>query len=104
MSRKLSRREFLQMAGATTLAGAALAACQPAVEPTQEPAAATKAPDATKAPAATPVPQEEKAVLHYFWVANQDTEQRSLVEAAINEYIEPIINANVIFHLVGWGD
>ena len=56
MSKKLSRREFLQMAGASALAGAALAACQPAAEPTKEPAAATKAPDATKAPTATRKP------------------------------------------------
>jgi putative aldouronate transport system substrate-binding protein len=102
MSKKWSRRQFLQLAGATTLAGAVAACAKPAAEPTQAPAA-TAAPKATEAPTAVPAPAET-AVLDYFWVANQDTDQRPLVEAAINEYIEPLIGANVVFHLIGWGD
>jgi len=101
MSRKLSRRQFLQIAGATTLAGVVGACAKPTEEPTAAPAA-TKAPEATKAPTATPVP--ETVTLDYYWVANTDTDQRPLVEAAIDEYIEPLINANVVFHLIGWGD
>ena len=46
---KLSRREFLQMAGVAT-AGAALAACAPPATPTEAPAAATEKP-AAEAPA-----------------------------------------------------
>ena len=94
MSRKLSRRQFLRLAGATTLAGALVACSKPTAEPTQAPA--------DDVPKATDVP--ETVVLDYYWVANADTDQRSLVEAAINEYIEPRIGANVVFHLIGWGD
>ncbi len=95
MSTKLSRRQFLKVAGVTTLAGVLAACAKPTEEMTDEPMA-------TDAPAATPVP--ETVTLDYFWVANQDTDQRPAVEAAINEYIEPLINANVVFHLIGWGD
>ena len=42
--------------------------------------------------------------LDYYWIGNGDTDQRSLVEAAINEYVEPLIGVNVVFHIVGWGD
>jgi len=42
--------------------------------------------------------------LDYYWIGNADTDQRSEVEAAINEYIEPLIGAKVVFHIVGWGD
>ena len=97
MSKKLSRRQFLQIAGVTSLAGF-LAAC---AKPT---AAPTEAPAATDEPAPEPTPVPETVTLDYYWVANADTDQRSLVEAAINEYIEPLIGANVVFHLVGWGD
>ncbi len=37
-------------------------------------------------------------------MATADTDQRALVEAAINEYVEPLIGVNVVFHIVGWGD
>ena len=40
-----------------------------------------------------------------YWVGNGDnTAIREGVEAAINEYIEPLIGANIVFHIVGWGD
>ena len=49
--------------------------------------------------------------LEIYWIANaaKDKEAewapvRDGVEAAINEYIEPLINANVHFHLVNWDD
>lgn len=103
MSKKLSRRQFLQFAGVTTLAGVVVACSKPTAEPTQAPANAD-APKATDAPKPTEAPPAETVVLDYYWVANADTDQRSLVEAAINEYIEPLIGANVVFHLVGWGD
>jgi putative aldouronate transport system substrate-binding protein len=70
------------------------------------------------APAAPAAPAAEEAVageaagaasgevvtLDYYWIGNQDTDQRQLVEAAINEYVEPLIGVNVVFHIVGWGD
>jgi ABC-type glycerol-3-phosphate transport system substrate-binding protein len=43
-------------------------------------------------------------VLDYYWIGNADTDQRPLVEAAINEYVEPLIGANVTFNIIGWGD
>jgi len=40
-----------------------------------------------------------------YWVGNGDnTPIREGVEAAINEYIEPLIGANIVFHIVGWSD
>ena len=49
-------------------------------------------------------PSGEVVTLDYYWIGNGDTDQRALVEAAINEYIEPLLGANVVFHVVGWGD
>lgn len=41
--------------------------------------------------------------LDIYWVGNGDNpEIRKQVEAAINDYIEPIIGATVTFHIVGW--
>ncbi len=117
MSKQISRRQFLKFASLTTLGGILAACSQPPAEATTAPEAteapevvqepeATKAPEATEAPAPTTAPaaSKEVAVLDYYWVGNADTDQRPLVEAAINEYIEPLIGANVIFHIVGWGD
>ena len=59
---------------------------------------------ATDAPKAATHCLPETVTLDYYWVANADTDQRPLVEAAINEYIEPLIGANVVFHIIGWGD
>jgi len=101
MSRKLSRRQFLQLAGLTTLSGALVACNRPTAAPTQAPAAPA-APAATDAPKA--VAPAETVVLDYYIVGAGDTDQRPLVEAAINEYIEPLIGANVVFHVIGWGD
>ncbi len=97
--------------------------CQTAAEPTEAPVAEQPAEEvvaeATEAPVAEepaeevvaeatepPAPEEpaEIVTLDYYWVGNADTDQRPLVEAAINEYIEPLIGANVVFHIVGWGD
>lgn len=49
-------------------------------------------------------PTGEVVTLDYYWIGNGDTDQRSLVEDAINEYIEPLLGVNVVFHIVGWGD
>lgn len=46
----------------------------------------------------------EVVTLDYYWIGNGDTDQRALVEEAINEYVEPLIGVNVVFHIVGWGD
>ncbi len=106
MSKKLSRREFLKIAGMATVGGVLVACTKPTAEPTTKPEApaATAVPEATKAPEPTAAPPAETVVLDYYIVGAGDTDQRPLVEAAINEYIEPLIGANVVFHVIGWGD
>ncbi|MBR2663668.1 MAG: extracellular solute-binding protein [Clostridia bacterium] len=48
---------------------------------------------------------DDAYTLDIYWVGNGDNEAvRAGVEAAINEYIEPLIGAKVSFHIVGWGD
>ena len=43
--------------------------------------------------------------LEIYWIGYEDNETiRKGVEDAINEYIEPLINAKVSFHIVNWDD
>lgn len=65
--------------------------------------AAVPAAPAAEGEAAT-APSGEVVTLDYYWIGNADTDQRALVETAINEYIEPLIGAKVVFHIIGWGD
>jgi putative aldouronate transport system substrate-binding protein len=98
MSKKLSRREFLQVAGIATLGGILAACSTPSTDTTTGSETGDTPGDApVEAPA-------ETVVLDYYWIGNQDTDQRELVQDAINEYIEPMIGANVVFHIIGWGD
>ena len=97
MTKKLSRRQFMELAGVSTLAGV-VAACSKPAEPTEAPADETKATEEVKP---TEAPPAETVTLDYYWVGNADTDQRPLVEAAINEYVEPLIGVNVVFHIVG---
>lgn len=53
---------------------------------------------------ASSAPAGDMVTLDYYWIGNSDTDQRALVEQAINDYIGPLIGANVAFHIVGWGD
>ena len=47
----------------------------------------------------------EPYTLDIYWVGNGDNpEVREKVEAAINEHIEPMIGAHVVFHIVPWDD
>lgn len=72
------------------------------------PSPAATAPSAggetTSEQAAADAPSGEVVTLDYYWIGNSDTDQRAAVEAAINEYVEPLIGVNVVFHIVGWGD
>jgi putative aldouronate transport system substrate-binding protein len=43
-------------------------------------------------------------MIDYYQVGNSDSDERPAVEAAINAYIEPLINAHVTFHIIPWGD
>ena len=46
---------------------------------------------------------EEPYTLDIYWIGNGDnTAIREGVEAAVNEYIEPLIGAKVSYHIVGW--
>jgi len=85
-------------------ASMALSACGAA--PTEAPATeapATEAP-ATEAPATEAPAQGPPYMIDYWMVGNGDSDGRAAVEEAINAYIEPLINANVTFHIIGWGD
>ncbi|GHU67753.1 ABC transporter substrate-binding protein [Clostridia bacterium] len=42
--------------------------------------------------------------LDYYWIGNGDTADRIDVQNAINEYVEPLLDVNVTFHIIGWGD
>lgn len=70
------------------------AGCAPAAAPAQSDAAGESASS----------PSGEMVTLDYYWIGNGDTDQRELVQDAINEYVGPMIGANVVFHIVGWGD
>lgn len=76
-----------------------LAACTPSAPPAQQSSDGEASAGTDSAASSGPV-----VTLDYYWIGNGDTNQRSQVEAAINEYIEPLIGANVVFHIIGWGD
>jgi putative aldouronate transport system substrate-binding protein len=75
---------------------AVVAACAPSAAPP----AANEGADAGTADAAS----GEVVTLDYYWIGNGDTDQRTLVQDAINAHVEPLIGVNVVFHIVGWGD
>ena len=77
-----------------------LAACGPAATATPASVAPT-----TVAPANTVAPtQAPPYMIDYYMVGNGDSDDRAAVEQAIDAYIEPLINADVTFHIIGWGD
>ena len=68
---------------------------------------ATQASEQTQPPAAEPTeppPPAEAVTLDYYIVGAGDTDQRPRVEDAINAYIEPLIGAKVVFHIIPWND
>jgi putative aldouronate transport system substrate-binding protein len=73
---------------------AVIAGCAPSAVSTEPSATGESASEASG----------EVATLDYYWIGNGDTDQRAQVEAAINEYVEPLIGVNVVFHIIGWGD
>jgi putative aldouronate transport system substrate-binding protein len=77
-----------------------LAACAPNPAPSQPAAGGEAAGEAASAGEAT----GEVVTLDYYWLGNGDTDQRSLVEEAVNAHVEPLIGVNVVFHIIGWGD
>jgi len=73
--------------------------CAP-VAPASEPAAA----DSSAGAASTEGSTTDVVTLDYYWIGNGDTDQRALVEKAVNDYVGPLLGVNVVFHIVGWGD
>lgn len=70
-------------------------------------ASAQTAAPATVAPANNVAPTAAKSapvMLDYYQEGNQDSTSRAAVEAAVNAYIEPLINANITIHIIPWGD
>ncbi|RIK52601.1 MAG: hypothetical protein DCC57_09640 [Chloroflexi bacterium] len=94
MLRKLSSLLLLLSMLALVVSG-----CAPSAAPAA-PAGGEAAPSGASAGS----PTGEVVTLDYYWIGNGDTDQRSQVEAAINEYVEPLIGVNVVFHIIGWGD
>lgn len=68
--------------------------------PTAQPAASSGSEPASSSSGSS----ADVITLDYYWIGNGDTDQRPLVEAAVNEYIEPLLGVRVSFHIVGWGD
>jgi putative aldouronate transport system substrate-binding protein len=88
-----------------TVAGCAPAA-PTAEQPAEQPEESSAEQPAEEEQAEQPEVQEapgETVTLDYYWIGNADTDQRELVEAAINEYIAPTGIA-VTYHIIGWGD
>ena len=55
--------------------------------------------------ALVPAAMADDYTLDIYWVGNGDNEAvRAGVEAAVNEYVEPLIGAKVSYHIIGWGD
>jgi putative aldouronate transport system substrate-binding protein len=87
-------RKFVSLILLITMLAVVVAGCAPTAAPTQ--------PTANEGSAGAP--SGEVATLDYYWIGNGDTDQRGQVEAAINEYVEPLIGVNVVFHIIGWGN
>jgi len=51
-----------------------------------------------------PASADDVYTLDYYWIGNGDNAVRESVQDAINAYIEPLIGAKVVFHIVGWDD
>jgi putative aldouronate transport system substrate-binding protein len=89
----MAKRVFVYLASALVMLS--LLGCQPTAATTAT--VGETGPQATNTKA--PVVQ-----LDFYIEGNGDTTKRAEVEAAINKYIEPLINANVTFHIIAWGD
>lgn len=87
-------RKFISLFLLVSMLAAVVAGCAPSPASTE--------PGADEGSATGP--SGDIVTLDYYWIGNGDTDQRAQVEAAINEYIEPRVGANVVFHIVGWGD
>jgi len=93
MLRKLSSTILLLSMLAVLIMG-----CAP-VAPGSAPAPGASAGAATNGSSSNDV-----VTLDYYWIGNGDTDQRPLVEAAVNDYVGPLLGVKVVFHIIGWGN
>lgn len=92
------QRKIISLFVLVSMLAVIVAGCAPNAAPSQPNAASSEAASGESAA------MGEVVTLDYYWIGNGDTDQRSAVEAAVNEYVEPLIGVNVVFHIVGWGD
>lgn len=122
INKSMSRRDFLKLASLAT-GGVVLAACSPATTaapttaPTAAPAETAKPADPTAttapkaedptaipAPTATPAPTDLPPVeLTWYLVSGGEPTDLATVEAAVNEYLKPRINATLKMVHADWG-
>ena len=86
----------------------AMTACAKTEAPATKDPEPTKAAEETQGTEESAEPSEEPTgevvTLKYYEIGNNDVNTREAVQDAINAYVEPLINANVEFQIIGWGD
>jgi putative aldouronate transport system substrate-binding protein len=103
----MMKKRILFAALAVVLTLAMLVGCQsspPPVAATTAPAGASDAPQPTVA-APTENPEIKDFVkLTWYVIGNGDEPDKDVVLKAVNDYLKPIINAEVDMRTIGWGD
>ena len=86
----------------------AMTACAKTETPATKDPEPTKAAEETQGAEESAEPSEEPTgevvTLKYYEIGNNDVNTREAVQDAINAHVEPLINANVEFQIIGWGD
>ena len=86
----------------------AMTACAKTEAPATKDPEPTKAAEETQGAEESTEPSEEPTgevvTLKYYEIGNNDVNTREAVQDAINAHVEPLINANVEFQIIGWGD
>ena len=86
----------------------AMTACAKTEAPATKDPEPTKAAEETQGAEESAEPSEEPTgevvTLKYYEIGNNDVNTREAVQDAINAHVEPLINANVEFQIIGWGD
>ena len=85
----------------------AMTACAKTEAPATKDPEPTKATEETQGAEESAEPSEEPTgevvTLKYYEIGNNDVNTREAVQDAINAHVEPLINANVEFQIIGWG-
>ena len=86
----------------------AMTACAKTETPATKDPEPTKTAEETQGAEESAEPAEEPTgevvTLKYYEIGNNDVNTREAVQDAINAHVEPLINANVEFQIIGWGD